>query len=103
MIENAVRHLVPGGVVSVSVVGDGESVALSVSDEGEGIDPADLPFVFEPFYRGRSVNEVGSKRTGLGLSIVKEICAIHGARVAIESEPGKGTTVRARFTSDGSP
>jgi signal transduction histidine kinase len=73
--------------------GRGE-VQISVEDHGPGIDPADLPHIFEPFYRGQGVLASTVPGAGLGLSIVKRHIEAQGGRVSVESAKGKG----ARFT-----
>jgi two-component system phosphate regulon sensor histidine kinase PhoR len=93
LLDNAVKYSAPEGVVSLRAEPEGDSVRISVSDQGVGIPEADLPRIFERFYRadkGRS-RELGG--TGLGLSIVKHIVQLHGGTVEARSEPGKGTTV----------
>ncbi|WP_341870775.1 MULTISPECIES: sensor histidine kinase [Rahnella] len=68
-------------------------VWLSIEDTGEGISAEHLPLIFDRFYRidaSRSLTE----NTGLGLAIVKTIAELHGGRIVVESEPGKGS----RFT-----
>ena len=72
---------------------DGGSVCIEVRDTGVGIAPEELPHVFDRFYRGARTGEVRATGSGLGLSIVRSIVEMHGGRVAIESQPGKGTTV----------
>jgi signal transduction histidine kinase len=65
---------------------------LSVSDNGPGIAPADLPRVFERFYRGQLSERYAVPGTGLGLAISKEIVEAHGGAIDVSSEPGQGTT-----------
>jgi two-component system phosphate regulon sensor histidine kinase PhoR len=93
LLDNAVKYSQPGGVITLRAAVEGDRVRTSVSDQGIGIRDADLPRIFERFYRadkGRS-RELGG--TGLGLSIVKHIVQLHGGTVEAESEPGKGTTI----------
>ena len=65
-----------------------------VEDNGEGIDPADLPHVFEPFSRGENARTRHVPGTGLGLHIVKTIVEAHGGAVSMASQVGLGSTVR---------
>ena len=67
---------------------------LSVSDEGVGIAPTDLPRIFERFYRVDRARSRELGGTGLGLSIVKHIAQLHRGRVEAESILGQGTTIR---------
>jgi two-component system, OmpR family, phosphate regulon sensor histidine kinase PhoR len=93
LLDNAVKYSQPGGTVSLRAELEGGRVRISVSDQGVGIPEADLPRIFERFYRadkGRS-RELGG--TGLGLSIVKHIVQLHGGTVEAQSELGKGTTI----------
>jgi two-component system phosphate regulon sensor histidine kinase PhoR len=93
LFDNALKYSHAGGRVRVSAHRENTFVKFSVSDEGVGIPPADLPRIFERFYcadKARS-RELGG--TGLGLSIVKHIAQLHGGRVEAESTLGKGTTI----------
>lgn len=92
---NAIAAMVPGGTLTFRMqVCDagaeaGRFLEVNVIDTGQGIDPADLPHVFEPFF---STKEPG-KGTGLGLTVVKQIVEEHYGKIRIDSEPGKGVTV----------
>lgn len=70
----------------------GEEVRFVVTDRGLGIAPAELPHIFEPFYRGREVSAAQIHGNGLGLSLVKHILDAHGGRVSVESHLGQGST-----------
>jgi len=72
----------------------GAELQISVRDNGPGIEPADLPHLFEPFYRGRVARATQSHGSGLGLSLVRHAVQAHGGRVSVESGPSDGT----RFT-----
>src|SRR5690606_21072284 len=78
-----------GGAVTLTARGDEDEVCLEVADTGPGIDPTDLPFIWQRFYRGRS--GAGGSGTGLGLAIVRRIVELHDGRVAVETQPGRGT------------
>lgn len=97
LLDNAVKYSQAGGVITLRAGVEGDRARISVSDEGIGISPNDLPRIFERFYRadkGRS-RELGG--TGLGLSIVKHIAQLHGGTVEAESAPGKGTTISVKL------
>jgi two-component system, OmpR family, phosphate regulon sensor histidine kinase PhoR len=93
LLDNAVNYSPEGGRITISAKAGGDQITLSISDEGAGIPGADLPRIFERFYRADKARgrEIGS--TGLGLSIVKHIAHLHGGDVSAESESGKGTTI----------
>ena len=65
---------------------------ISVIDTGPGIDPEDLPHLFERFYRGQAARQTGASGTGLGLAICQEIAELHNGRITIESQYGTGST-----------
>lgn len=92
LIFNAMSFMRRGGRIEVSVTEDGREMRCSVRDNGRGIEPKDLPYVFERYYSGRA--SPGKTSGGLGLSISKEIVEAHGGRIWIEwSEPGEGTLI----------
>ncbi|HET7770162.1 MAG TPA: PAS domain-containing sensor histidine kinase [Chloroflexota bacterium] len=95
LISNAVKYSPEGGHITVALAElatDRPGALLTVSDQGIGIAPQDLPHVFERFRRGRNVDSY-MHGTGVGLTSVKLIVEQHGGEVHIESEEGKGTTV----------
>jgi signal transduction histidine kinase len=94
LLRNAIRHTPPGGIVAVVVREELNSVAVDVHDTGEGIDPEDLPQIWERFYRGESSRDRDRGGAGLGLALVKEMTEAMGGSVSVESEAGQGS----RFT-----
>lgn len=96
LVSNAVRHTPRGGAVTLSatVSNAGDALLLSVADTGEGIAAADLPHIFERFWRGDPSRSHGSGAgSGLGLAIAKSLVEAHGGRIWAESREGQGTTV----------
>jgi two-component system, OmpR family, phosphate regulon sensor histidine kinase PhoR len=93
LLDNAVKYSKPGGTVFLRAEPAGESVRISVADQGIGIPENDLPRIFERFYRADKSRSSEHSGTGLGLSIVKHIAQLHGGSVEAESELGKGTTI----------
>jgi len=93
LLDNAVKYSQAGGTVFLRAEIEGERVRISVTDQGVGIPKADLPRIFERFYRADKARSRELGGTGLGLSIVKHITQLHGGAVEAESEPGKGTMI----------
>ncbi len=91
LIANALNYTL-AGYVRISTGLQGNGVCLSVKDSGSGIDPDDLPHIFERFYRGQRVLKNDVPGTGLGLAIVKEIVELHEGRIEVESQPERGST-----------
>ena len=91
LVDNALTYCDQGTRVEVSFTQRGEKVHLKVMDEGWGIPKDELKHVSEKFYRGSHV--LKEKGTGLGLSICGEIVKMHGGRIMLDSEQGRGTTV----------
>jgi two-component system phosphate regulon sensor histidine kinase PhoR len=90
ILQNAIKFTPPGGKVKVHTGVEGGEVVVSISDTGIGIGPEDLPHIFERFYKAdKARNSAG---TGLGLAIARHIIQVHGGRIWVESEPGKGST-----------
>jgi two-component system phosphate regulon sensor histidine kinase PhoR len=97
LLDNAVAYSnPPREVVLCGHVIDGK-MEVRVTDNGIGIPPADLPHIFDRFYRVDKARSRTSGGTGLGLSIVKQILHAHGGTVQAESELGKGTTIVLRL------
>ena len=92
LLSNAVKFTPEGGSVTVRVRRDGELAEIAVADTGVGIAPADQAVVFEEFKQvGNDVTKKG-EGTGLGLALAKSFVELHGGRIWLASEPGKGST-----------
>lgn len=101
LLANALQHTLTGGEIVVSVsASDKRCVEVVMSDTGVGINPADVPRIFDRFYRGRKTCKPDAHGAGLGLAIVKSIMVMHGGSVAAESRPSQGTTIILRFPAD---
>ena len=93
LVANALRHTPAGGTIQLSAGQAPESVHLAVIDNGEGIPPEDLPFVFDRFWRGdRSRTRTGKAGSGLGLAISRQLVRAHGGTIMVASQPAVGTT-----------
>jgi two-component system phosphate regulon sensor histidine kinase PhoR len=92
LLDNAIKYSRPDSVVTMSAEAVGNEVAIQVTDHGQGIEPEDLPRIFERFYRADKARSREKGGTGLGLAIVKHIVQAHGGRTTVESTPGEGST-----------
>lgn len=97
LIDNAIRYSPENTRVGVGVRARDGLVAVSVTDQGEGLSPEDQERVFERFYRVDSARSRHTGGTGLGLSIVKHVMANHGGEVTLWSQPGQGSTFTIRL------
>jgi two-component system phosphate regulon sensor histidine kinase PhoR len=94
VVSNAVKYTPEGGRVGISTYLADGSVVVEVADTGHGIHPDELQRIFEKFYRSRTTGTTAAG-TGLGLPLVKHVVeAIHGGRVTVESQVGKGSVFR---------
>jgi signal transduction histidine kinase len=92
LIDNAVKYSPDDSQVTVSLTPEEQAVQVEVRDSGRGIQPQDLPYIFEPLYRSEGARDVPG--TGLGLTIVRTILEQHGSTIEVQSVPGQGTTFR---------
>ena len=97
LCDNAVKYNREGGSVDVTIDGAAHGAVVTVQDTGIGIPPEHQSRVFERFYRVDKSHSRQSGGTGLGLSIVKHAVQYLGGRIELESQPGKGTTMRVHF------
>ena len=97
LVLNALQHSRPHSEVRIEVEASGAEVVLRVQDQGDGIDPALLPHVFERFSRGDPSRSRNTGGTGLGLAICKAIIERVGGAITLESEVGRGTTALVRL------
>jgi signal transduction histidine kinase len=97
LIDNALRYAGPDATLRLTLEQDGDSAALVVTDDGPGVPEADLPRLFERFYRGDQAR--ASRGTGLGLAIVKHVVTSAGGTVDAAKAAGGGLEIRCRFSA----
>lgn len=100
LLLNALQAMPTGGTLRLGARAGPtpDEVELQVADTGHGIDAADLPHLFEPFFTTRTSHQDPSRRgSGLGLSVSYGIVTAHGGRIEVDSQPGVGTTFRVRL------
>ncbi|ADU50887.1 integral membrane sensor signal transduction histidine kinase [Thermaerobacter marianensis DSM 12885] len=101
LLDNAIKYTPAGGRIVLGLQDAGGDAVLTVADTGVGIPAADLPHVFERFYRADPARSRDPGGTGLGLPIARWIVEQHGGSIAIDSAPGQGTTVTVRLPGTG--
>ncbi|MGC4746728.1 HAMP domain-containing sensor histidine kinase [Micromonospora sp. DT201] len=99
LISNAIRYTPPGGSVTVGANG----TTISVRDTGSGITPADLPKIFDRFWRADESRSRVTGGSGLGLAIARHLTEAHGGLIEVESEPGRGTLFTIRLPDPSTP
>jgi signal transduction histidine kinase len=101
IVENAVKHTEPPDTISFSLVRRDGVITISIADTGCGIPPEELGRIFERFSRShRALPEARQGGSGLGLSIAKAVVEAHGGSIAVESEPGRGSTFLVSLPAD---
>jgi heavy metal sensor kinase len=99
LLANAIHYNRDGGEVHVSTRVEGANAVLTVRDTGPGISAADLPHIFDRFYRADKARSRAEGHSGLGLAISKVIVDAHGGTIHADSQPGVGTTFTVRLPS----
>lgn len=92
LIENALRYTPEGGTVTIELAPGESGVDVRIADNGAGISPEDIPYIFDRFYRAKQQEQDDADGTGLGLAITKRIVELHGSPINVQSELGVGTT-----------
>ena len=93
LLANAIHYTPRDGKVTVSTRIESSTLKITVVDNGEGISPEVLPYLFERFYRADPSRSRRSGGAGLGLTIAKQLVEAHGGGIGAESEPGRGSKV----------
>ncbi|MGG6311129.1 sensor histidine kinase [Paenibacillus macerans] len=93
LLDNSIKFTAEKGTIRVTSQRKGHRAELTVADTGAGIPAADLPHIFDRFYRGDKARDRSQGGTGLGLAIAKWIVDKHGGTIAAASKPGSGTTI----------
>nr|MBA2491619.1 PAS domain-containing sensor histidine kinase [Gammaproteobacteria bacterium] len=97
LVSNAIRYSPAGGDIVLRWYADAEGAYFVVQDHGIGIEPQHIPRITERFYRVDKDRSRISGGTGLGLAIVKHVLQRHGAKLRVESMPGKGSVFTCVF------
>ena len=92
LVSNAIKYSRPGGQVWIALDQDEEQVIGTVRDTGIGIDPEDVPHVFDEFFRAKNARQISPHGTGVGLAIVQRTIEHWGGSIGVESTAGQGTT-----------
>ena len=99
LIANAVRHTPPGTAIRVVVRKQDGGVLVAVNDHGSGVAEAERKAIFEIFNRGSATGPNHAGGTGIGLSLVAQLTALHGGRAWVEENPGGGSSFRVFLPS----
>ncbi|WP_108670283.1 sensor histidine kinase [Peribacillus acanthi] len=92
ILDNAIRHTPENGAISILSKNVEHEIVISISDNGNGIDPYRLPHIWERFYTEDTSRKSHRERSGLGLTITKQLVELMGGRISVQSTVGKGTT-----------
>ncbi|MFZ5631996.1 MAG: sensor histidine kinase [Bacillota bacterium] len=97
LLDNGIKYTSPGGQVRVACGVEEDRLSIEVSDTGEGIPEADLPYIFDRFYRVDKARPRSTGGTGLGLAIVRQAVELHNGVIEVKSAPGRGTAFIIRL------
>ncbi|MGC9318114.1 MAG: ATP-binding protein [Armatimonadota bacterium] len=102
LCENAIKYTEPGGTVAIDARRVNEHVEIAVSDTGKGIPPDKIGMIFEKFAQleDDGEREKDERGAGLGLYVVRRIVELHGGEIAVDSEPGRGSTFRLHIPAE---
>lgn len=103
LLDNACKYSDPGSPITVRVETKGPFCRLSVADSGQGIDPRDLPHLFDPFFRADLARRRTTAGLGLGLAIASRLARSFGGEIEVASEPGRGSTFTLRLPAVTTP
>ncbi len=92
LVSNALRYTPVGGTITLAAAANEKTLTMTVTDTGSGIPPADLPHIFQRFYRGEKSRQQQENESGLGLAIARSLVLAHEGTIAADSTPGAGTT-----------
>ena len=92
LLSNALKYSLPGGVTRIVLGGTDDEVTAAVVDDGPGIEPQDLPQLFQRGFRSVSARRTATQGMGLGLAIARDIARAHGGDITVTSTPGHGAT-----------
>ncbi|MGH2463754.1 MAG: ATP-binding protein [Candidatus Limnocylindria bacterium] len=101
LVGNALKFTPPGGTVAVQILDQADAAVIEISDTGPGIPPAELPRIFDRFYRGTNVGDARASGSGLGLAIARSIVEMHGGFIEVASVLGEGAVFRVVLPRQG--
>jgi two-component system phosphate regulon sensor histidine kinase PhoR len=93
IVENAIKYGTDKPVITIDIAQQGKGLQLRFTDDGPGIDPEHIDYVFDRFYRIPRENKTEVEGFGIGLFYVKKICELHGWKISIHNNEGNGVTI----------